>query len=88
MKTILLKYLEETKQSYYRFERRISVNTSKPNISLILTYNKMFTIPVFKKMYKCICEDGYIEYADKLKEIYKNKLREKHKELLDFMEEE
>lgn len=88
MQEILLKYLNESNQSKYKFEKRITVTTSKQNLALIITYNKIPTIPVFEKMYKCMCEDGFIQYADELREIYKNKLRKKHKELLDFMEEE
>ena len=87
MKEILLKYLGESNQSNYKFEKRISVTTSRQNLAFIMTYNRIPTIPVFQKMYKCMCEDGFVKYADELKEIYINKLRERHKELLEFMEE-
>lgn len=88
MGEIILKYLEESNQSKYAVERRITTTTSVSNLTSLIIYNRPTTIKVFKNLYKCMCEDGFKEYADELKELYKNKLREKHKELLDFMVEE
>lgn len=87
MKEIIIKYLEESNQSKNKLSKRIRINTYPYQINQVLLYNHMPTIPVFEKLYKCMCEDGFIKYADELREQYKNKLREKNKELLEFLED-
>lgn len=85
MNEIIIKYLEESNQSRNKLGKRIKVNSCPYQINKILIYNHIPTIAVFEKIYKCMVEDGFVNYADELREQYKNKLREKHKELLEFL---
>lgn len=86
MNEIIIKYLEESNQSRNKLSKRIKINTYPYQINKILIYNWLPTLKVFERLYKCMCEDGFIKYADELREQYKNKLREKHKELLEFLD--
>jgi hypothetical protein len=81
MKEILINYLEESNQSKYKLGRRTQFN-----IRDFLTYNHL-SLKTFKRIYKCMCEDGFVKYADEFRKLYKEQLKEKYKELLDFMEQ-